>query len=183
MSSPTAVVTEPHKIIIQRTALGRFFHRLFSASLVIKGVLAASEALSGAGLLLTPNHKILAFVAWLTRHELTQDPQDEMALWFRHMAEAFPIQTQHFYALYLLGHGTLKLIMVLLLARRVMWAYPASMVVLAGFVVYEFHDFLLTRSLPLLALCLLDAIMIGLVWREWRELRRARGVAPPTRPA
>ncbi len=170
MSNPTVDVTDPRHPLIERTTLGRILHRLFGASLVIKGILAASEAVSGLGLLLTPNHLILSLVTWLTRNELTQDPQDDMALWFRHLAESFPIQTQHFYALYLIGHGTLKLIMVFLLARRIRWAYPASMVVLTGFVIYEFRDFLITNSLPSLALCLLDAVMIGLVWREWREM-------------
>ena len=60
-----------------------------------------------------------------------------MATWFRSLAEAFTIQSQHFYALYLLGHGLLKFTMVLMLSRRILWAYPAAMAMLAGFVVYQ----------------------------------------------
>ena len=64
-----------------------------------------------------------------------------MATWFRSLAEAFTIQSQHFYALYLLGHGLLKFTMVLMLSRRILWAYPAAMAILAGFVVYQGFEF------------------------------------------
>lgn len=127
--------------------------------------------MAGLGLLVTSNHLILSAVAWLTRNEIAQDPTDSMALWMRHAVDAFPIETQHFYALYLMGHGALKLAMVLLLARRVLWAYPVSMAVLAGFIVYQLHHWTGTHSPPLLVLSAFDAIMIGLVWREYRALR------------
>jgi len=159
--------------MVRRNAarIARWLHQLFEASLVIKGTLASTEALSGLGLLFTSNAMILAFVDWLTRNELAQEPTDEMALWVRHLAETFSIETQHFYALYLISHGTLKLAMVLLLAIRVLWAYPASMAVLAGFVVYQLHHWTITGSPVLLALTGFDLFMIALVWREWRSLK------------
>lgn len=173
MSSLSADVTDS-KTPIERGWIARRLHWVFEASLVIKGLLATSESVGGLGLLFTPNTAILRLVAWLTRHELTQDPSDEMALWFRHAAEQFPIQTQHFYAWYLLGHGILKLAMVGMLARRVYWAYPVAMAILAGFVVYQLHHWTLTHAPVLLLLSLFDAIMIGLVLREWREMRALR---------
>jgi uncharacterized membrane protein len=151
--------------------LALWLHWLFEASLLIKGTLASAEFVAGLGLLLTPNHLIITLVAFLTRHELAQDPADAMARWFEHVAASFPIQTQHFYAWYLMSHGGLKLLMVLLLARRVTWAYPAAMVVLAGFVVYQLHHWTLSPSPVLLVLTGFDLVMIVLVWREWRTLR------------
>lgn len=151
--------------------VGRWLHWLFEASLLLKGLLAFGETLGGLGLLLTPNHAILWFVGWMTRHELTQDPTDDMALWFEHIANSFPIATQHFYAVYLLGHGTLKFTMVVMLARRIVWAYPAAMVVLAGFVIYQSFEFIAHGSVILLCLSALDSLMIVLVWREWGILR------------
>ena len=151
--------------------IGRWLHWLFEASLLFKGLLAAGETLSGIGLLLTPNRSILSFVGWLTRHELTQDPSDDMARWFEHLAASFPIQTQHFFALYLLGHGALKFTMVLMLARRIVWAYPLAMAVLAGFVTYQVAEWAAHGSIPLLLLSGLDTLMIVLVWREWGILK------------
>jgi uncharacterized membrane protein len=88
--------------------------------------------------------------------------------------------TQHFYALYLLAHGGLKLTMVYMLWRRVLWAYPAAMVVLSGFVVYQTFESFHAGSPFLLLLALFDLVMIGLVWQEWRALK---GVQPVPQPA
>jgi uncharacterized membrane protein len=152
---------------------------------VIKGLLASGEAVGGLGLLLTPNMAILRLVAWLTKHEIAQDPTDPMATWFRRAAEAFPIQVQHFYAWYLMGHGFLKLLMVFMLARRILWAYPLAMAVLAGFVTYQIHHWTESHSVVLLLLSGLDTLMIVLVFREWREMKQAiaRAAHPQEGPA
>ena len=157
--------------------VGRWLHWLFEASLLIKGLLAAGETLSGLGLLLTPNRAIMALVGWMTGHELAQDPTDDMALWFEQVAHNFPIATQNFYAEYLLAHGALKFTMVVMLARRIVWAYPAAMVVLAGFVIYQSYEFVAHGSVILLGLAALDSLMIVLVWREWGILRLVKAVA------
>ena len=97
--------------------IARWLHRLFEASLVVKGILAALEGLSGLGLLLTANRHLVALVDWLTRHEITQDPQREARkAGCSAMPSCLSIESQHFYALYLLSHGALKLGMVILLA-------------------------------------------------------------------
>ena len=113
---------------------------------------------------------------WVTHFEIAEDPGDTLATLTRRAVEQFPIGTQHFYALYLLAHGGLKLLMVILLWRRVIWAYPAAMVVLAAFVVYQTYEFIHVGSPFLLLLALFDLVMIGLVWQEWRALRAARGI-------
>lgn len=173
MSSLSADVTKAAPKI-ERGWIARRLHWVFEASLVIKGLLASFEGVGGIGLLLTPNMAILRLVAWLTRNNLAQDPGEEMTAWFRNAAEQFPIQTQNFYAWYLLGHGTLKLAMVVMLARRVTWAYPIAMMILAGFVVYQLREWSISGAPLLLVLSLFDALMIGLVMREWRELRALR---------
>ena len=155
--------------------MSKWLHWLFEASLIIKGSFAAGETLSGLGLLLTPNGILLGLWGWLTHHQLTQDPNDAMAQWFRHLADVFPVHVQHFYAIYLLAHGALKFGMVIMLARRILWAYPAAMVVLAGFVIYQALEFVTQGSWVLLALACLDAFMIVLVFREWNMLKLAQG--------
>ena len=149
----------------------RLLHWLFEASLAIKGLLTSAEALAGLGLLLTPHAVVARFVYWVAHFEIAEDPTDTLATWTMRAMQAFPVPTQHFYALYLLAHGGLKLTMVLLLWRKVVWAYPASMVVLAGFVGYQLFEFVHAGSPFLLILALFDLVMIGLVWQEWQALR------------
>ncbi len=158
-------------IINTASRLGRWLHWIFEASLLIKGLLAFGEMLGGFGLLLTPNLTILRFVGWLTRHQLTQNPSEDMAIWAKHLADSFPIELQHFYAVYMLFHGTLKFTMVLMLAWRIVWAYPLAMAVLAGFVIYQMTEFFLHGGAVLLLLSGFDCFMIVLVWREYQILR------------
>ena len=157
--------------------LGTWLHWLFEASLILKGLFAAAESLGGLGLSLTPNAAIITLVSWLTRHDLTQQPTANMALWVQHLTEIFPIEVQHFYAFYLLAHGAVKFIMVIMLARRILWAYPGAMVLLTGFVIYQLTEFVTHGSYTFLALAFLDTIMIVLVYREWNVLKLLRGQA------
>ncbi len=154
-----------------RTTSQKVWHWLFEASLAIKGLLTGTEFAAGLGLLLVPNAMVARLVYWLTHYEIAEDPTDTMAAWTLRAIEQFPIGTQHFYALYLMAHGGLKLGIVILLWRRVMWAYPAGMAVLAGFVVYQVYEFVHSGSPFLLLLALFDLLMIVLIWQEFRALK------------
>jgi uncharacterized membrane protein len=154
-----------------RSGRERLLHWLFEASLAIKGLLTSAEALAGLGLLLTPNPLVARFVYWITHFQIAEHPTDTLATWTLRAMQSFPVPTQHFYALYLLAHGGVKLTMVILLWRKVVWAYPAAMVVLAGFVAYQLYEFVHAGSPFLLMLAIFDLVMIGLVWQEGRALR------------
>lgn len=154
--------------------LGKWLHWLFEASLILKGMFAAAESLGGLGLLLTPNISIINFVGWLTSYDLAQEPDADMAQWVQHLTQSFPIQVQHFYAFYLLGHGAVKFVMVIMLARRILWAYPGAMALLAGFVIYQMTEFVTRGSYTFLLLSVFDTVMIVLVFREWNVLKMVR---------
>jgi uncharacterized membrane protein len=68
--------------------------------------------------------------------------------------------------------------MVILLARRVIWAYPAAVALLLGFITYQLHHWTQEPSPTLLILSAFDAIMIGLVIREYKALRPGQGGTP-----
>lgn len=159
---------------MQASVLGRIRHWLFEASLMIKGVNAGAEALAGLGLWLTPNKAFLHLASWLTEKELTQGQDDAMAMWVGHLLQHLSIQTQHFYALYLLAHGSIKLAMVALLQKRVPWAYPSAIVLLLGFASYEAWDGWRSASPTLFALSAFDLFMAVIVWREWLAIWAAK---------
>jgi uncharacterized membrane protein len=158
----------------------RLLHDAFEASLLLKGAFAASEALLGLALYFVPGAAITGAVRWLTTHELTEDPNDLIARHLLDAAQSLSISTQDFYAFYLLGHGLLKLAVVLLLARGFLWAYPLAVAVLSGFIAYQLHRYLLSPSAGLILLSLLDAVVIALTVIEYRA-RRARGACPAGR--
>jgi uncharacterized membrane protein len=142
-------------------------HALFEATLLIKGVLASFELLAGLGLWLVGNDQVVRFVNWMTVHEVAEDPRDPVVRWSVDALQGFSVETQHFFAIYLCFHGLLKLSLVLLLARRVRWAYPAGMFLLAGFIVWQLYQWVHSPDVFLLLISALDMLMIYLIWREW----------------
>ena len=171
---------------LQRLTPARLWHWLFEMSLMIKGLLCAAETFAGLGLLLAPNAMVARLIYWLTHYEITDQPGDTMAAWTQRAVEQFPFSTQHFYGWYLLFHGGLKLTMVIMLWARVLWAYPAAMVVLGGFVIYQLGEFVHTGSPILLLLAFFDLFMIILIGHEYKTLKARKAdrlpLAAPVRP-
>ncbi|KFE33558.1 DUF2127 domain-containing protein [Thioclava atlantica] len=149
------------------TALGRFLHWLFEASLILKGLFALAETLSGLALWGLPGNAVFNIAQWITRRELSEDPKDAIASALLNAAQHFSIQTQSFYGFYFTSHGALKLIVVILLMRGILWAYPGAIALLFGFVAYQLYVWSLHHDISMLLLTLLDLVVIALTWREW----------------
>ncbi|WP_102110324.1 DUF2127 domain-containing protein [Oceaniglobus roseus] len=181
MSNPTAAACDR-----LRPAVFRLLDLAFQGGLMVKGASALAELAGGLLLLMVANAQIVAAVNGFTAPDLAATPPDLIARLLGHLIGGLigglSIQTQHFYALYLMVHGLLKLSVVVLLACRLPWAYPLGMLVLAGFVGYQMQHFLRDGGLGLLVLSGFDALMIGLVAWEYRQLRRIRCALSP-RPA
>ncbi len=109
-----------------------------------------------------------AFVRFLTANELSEDPSDIVANALRHAVAHLSHGTTEFASAYLIGHGLIKLVLVMGLLRRRHWAFPTALTVLGAFVVYQSYRVVLGHSLPLLVLTALDLFVIWAVWREYR---------------
>ena len=157
----------------------RRIHQLFVASVLLKGAHALIECLGGIALAVVSTGAIVAFVNALTQDELVEDPHDFVAVQLRSLAQNFSVSTQHFYAFYLLSHGIVKIFLVAGLLRNKLWAYPASLVVLTLFILYQLYRYSYTRSPGLVVLSGLDLVVMALIWHEYRLMRRHRRVPAP----
>ena len=86
----------------------------------------------------------------------------------------FSLASQEFYAFYLLGHGLIKLLLVIGLLRGKLWSYPASLAALGAFMAYQMYRYSYTHSPGLLVLTVFDAAVMWLIWQEWRLVRGHR---------
>jgi uncharacterized membrane protein len=84
------------------------------------------------------------------------------------------VGTRAFVALYLLAHGVVKVALVTALFRRRRWAYPALILSLALFILYQAYRVVRHLSLGLALLTIFDVVIVWLVWRAYRRLRRAQ---------
>ncbi len=150
----------------------RRIHEIFEVSVLLKGAHAIIECVGGVLLAFTNTAAIVALVGRITQNELIEDRGDFIASSLLHWAQSFSVQTQHFYAFYLLSHGVVKLGLVIGLLRRKLWAYPASLVVMALFIAYQLYRYSFTHSIGLIFLTLFDLVVMVLIWHEYRLLRR-----------
>ena len=150
----------------------RRIHQLFEVSVLLKGAHAVLECIGGLALGLTNNQTIRQLVARATQSELAEDKRDFVANHLLNWAQGFSIETQHFYAWYLLSHGVVKLALVAALLMRKLWAYPTAIVVFGLFIIYQLYRYTQTHGMGLLVLTGLDLIVVGLTWHEYRLMRR-----------
>ena len=150
----------------------RRIHQIFEISILLKGAHALIECIGGLVLAFVSTDAIKGLVNALTQEELTEDPNDFVATHLLSLAQNFTVSTQRFYAFYLLSHGVIKLLLVAGLLRNKLWAYPVSLVVLGLFIVYQLYRFSYTHGVGLIVLTVFDVIVMGLIWHEYRLVRR-----------
>ena len=150
----------------------RLVHQIFLASVLMKGAHAAIECIGGIALALVSTSTIADFVNALTQEELIQDPQDLIATHLLAWAQNFSVEEKHFYAFYLMSHGIVKLLLVVELLRNKLWSYPASLIVLGLFIVYQLYRYSYTHGAGLIVLTIFDILVMTLIWHEYRLMQR-----------
>lgn len=150
--------------------------RLFDIGVIIKGIDGALETVVGCLLLLKADTLQTWIWMWI-EHRPGEKGGDVLATLLVRLADMMSGDAKAFAVYYLVGHGVVKIFLAVNLLRERMWAFPVSIAFFGVFVVYQLHRYYLTNSLTLLGLALLDVVVIGLIWREWRL--RAHGMPPP----
>jgi uncharacterized membrane protein len=145
----------------------------------LKGLDGVLELAGGILLLVVSPAAINRLAVRLTQHELSQDPHDFLALHLLHVTANLH-KTQLFGGVYLLSHGLVKVVLVVALLRRQRWAYPAALVFLGGFVVYQLYRLTYAPTIGLSLLTVFDLFIIWLVWREYRRIRHPPTPATPS---
>ena len=158
----------------------------FKIGLVLKGLDGVLEVAGGVLLLFLSPEAIQHVVRALTAHELSEDPHDLIARYLLHTTAHLSHGTTLFGAIYLLSHGIAKIVLVALVLRDKLWAYPWLIGLLLAFIAYQLYQITVVHfSAGLTALTIFDAILVWLTWREYRakraEQHRARAAAatPP----
>ncbi len=150
----------------------RRIHQFFEISVLLKGAHALIECSGGLVLAFVSTSAIANLVNALTQEELTEDPNDFVASHLLSLAQNFTVGSQHFYAFYLLSHGVIKVFLVIGLLKNKLWAYPASLFVFGLFIVYQLYRYSYTHGIGLIVLTVFDVIVMGLIWHEYRLVRR-----------
>ncbi len=144
---------------------------LFNAGLLIKAISAFIEVSAGFLAMFATQHFILHSLAFFTQDELIEDPKDGFANYIMHSVNHFTSGGKLFVVSYLLSHGLVKLLLVIGLYMKKLWAYPLSLAVLGLFIAYQVHRYFITHSVLLVILTIFDVFIMWLIWKEYRFMQ------------
>jgi len=149
--------------------------KTFKIGIVLKGLDGVLEIAGGMLLLFLSPHAIEHLIRALTAHELSEDPHDFIATHLLHSAGHLTASATLFGAIYLLSHGVAKVVLVALVLRDKLWAYPWLIALLLAFIGYQLYRITAVHfSAGLTALTVFDVALVWLTWREYRSKRALR---------
>ncbi len=148
-------------------------HDSFEIGILLKGINGMLEIVGGGFLIFLTPGRMRNFTNFLIEHGVSEDPKDRIAAYILRMCRDFSVHTQYFAIYYLLSHGIIKVILVYLLWRRRLWAYPLAVVVLFGFVVTQVYMFSYRPSFWVGALTILDVLLIFLTLNEYNSIKKS----------
>ncbi len=143
----------------------------YEIGLLLKGIDGTIELIGALLLIFVPPHLFESAAHGLTRAELASDPDSFVANHLVHAAHTLAQGHNLFATLFLLTHGIVKVTLVVCLLRNKVWAYPYALVALGLFLVYQLYEMIVNPTVGMGFLTVLDAVIIGLVWREWQKVR------------
>ena len=98
--------------------------RAFRITITLNGLDGVQGIAGGIVLLLVPPASIEHLVRIFPAHELAQHPHDFIARHLLHSATGLSCSSTVYGGIYLLSHGMAKVILVVLVLRDKLWAYP-----------------------------------------------------------
>ncbi len=138
--------------------------------IVLKGINGVLQVLGGMLLYRLKPDTMHHIVVVLTQHDLSEDPQDRIALALHLLYAAQRLSdAKTFGVVYLCTHGFLKIILAVSLLRGALWAYPAMIGYLLLFMVYQLYRYYLSHAFGWLFLSGFDACVVWLTWHEYRK--------------
>ncbi|MGE5474892.1 MAG: DUF2127 domain-containing protein [Ignavibacteriales bacterium] len=151
-------------------------HTSFEIGILIKGIDGILEIIGGFLLLFFNPVKFNNLVILLTQHELSEDPKDLIANFLLRISHDFSISAQHFAVFYLISHGIVKFILVSLLWKKKILAYPLTIAFLIIFIIYQVYRYTFSHSFWLVILTIFDAVMIVLTLIEYKKIKDSNGL-------
>jgi len=146
-------------------------HRFYALGIGLKGLDGLIETVSGLIFLSVHRALLDGWVVRATSAMIDGDADDWIARSLQHAFVGMSSGSRFFAGGYLLGHGALKLFIVIALFRRKRWAYNTAIGILCVFVVIQVSRIFYSYSTGLLLFTLTDVAIAWLIWAEFHSDR------------
>lgn len=142
----------------------RNIYELFRISVLLKGLISVVEVVAGALILFIPPAIFIALSTWFIGFIPGGFLSEHI------MAEVlkYTSGTAVFLSLYLLSRGLIKSFLIWALLKNKLWAYPASLVVLSLFLIYQVYQIATQHSVLVVGITLFDIVVMYFIWREYK---------------
>jgi uncharacterized membrane protein len=147
---------------------------IFHAGITIKGFDGVLEIIGGMLIWFITPSSMNGILRFASMHDLPGKYDDIILAHLFHLTQTLANGGKVFASIYLITHGTSKVILVVALWLNKLWAYPLTMIVFAVFCVYQMHRYTRTHSIWLVVLTVFDLFLIYLTWREYQQKKQAR---------
>jgi uncharacterized membrane protein len=152
----------------------KLLHGAFQTAITLKGLGGVTEIIGGALWWFVTPAAVSEAVQFLLLQELSRDPDGFFTSHVLWQSSKFAHVDPSFASAYLLSHGITKVILVVCLWLNKLWAYPLTILIFAGFCLYQVHRYTRTHSVLLVLLTIFDILLIYLTWREYLQQRQIR---------
>ncbi len=144
-------------------------HKVFKTITVLKGIHAIIEILLGIALFILSKEFISSLIVVFVQGRLAGDPTSFIARHISQFGIGLSLGIKLFFSVYLVTHGLVNLSLVLGIIKKPSLAYPVSLLVFIGFLVYEIYSYFIIASIWLLVITLFDILFIGLLFYEYHH--------------
>ncbi len=141
----------------------------FEIALLLKAINGVLEIIGGASLIFINSSSLNRIAVMLTQSELSEDPNDVIAKAILTLSQSFSVSAQNFGIFYLLSHGIIKLILVVLLWQKRLWAYPLTIIFLTLFIAYQVYRYTIDHTIMMILLTILDLVVVILTFIEFKR--------------
>ena len=145
--------------------------KTYEIGIIIKGIDGILELAGGILVLTLSPGMITGITRFLTENALQTDPRNFIATHIAHFGHHLAAGHNIFAAAFLLTHGLVKVVLVTCLLLNKLWAYPWALVILSLFLLYQAYQLITAPSFGMAFLTILDILIIGLIYREWQNVR------------
>ncbi|HUC88135.1 MAG TPA: DUF2127 domain-containing protein [Candidatus Binatia bacterium] len=152
--------------------------KVFVVSILLKSLDAIAELIGGVLLLAVSPHFIEHLTNVLTAHALSQNSDNFWAKSISHDGQELAHNSRLYGGLYLLIHGIVKIAVIIGVLKQKLWAYPALIVVIGGFMIFQIIEIVRRFSLGLTLLSAFDAFIVVLTYLEWQKHKRRLAAKP-----
>jgi len=143
----------------------------FRISIFIKGAISLAETAAGIALLFIPVSYFLNLLAAYAESELQENANSFIASHLLSLAHQAATISGTFIAIYILSRGLIKVALIWAMLKNKLRAYPASLVVLGLFVLYQLYEVATTGAYAIVALTIFDLVVMYFIWREYQVLK------------